>query len=1500
MDSLIGSRRSKLLMTLGLALLAVLGNHFHLTLFFGFDLIFGSIPALIAVSLLGLVPGVIVAAAGGAYTLVLWGHPYALVVLVLEVVAVGLLQRRMNQLALADALYWLFLGAPLLLALYRWGLDMEWSQALLVAIKQPLNGVLNAVIACFLMLALVSTLGIEAANPHRRVSIANLMFNTLLAATLLAGMLPVVIDRHGDRAEREREVEARLMQLGGRIAETLTDQPGVSSAALAAMQIPDGTGVALLAADGERLAEHGGLASLRPGGSIETVSGGLRIWLPGGSMAAMQRWREGRYLLDLPAGGTGPVARIRIEQTAAPLVREVEQRRLDKLSMLAVLTLVAVIIAALLSRWLTRSIRRLEVLSRNLSTRIASGTDVNIIGSRIAEYDGLAASIRSMAETLSTNFRELRAMRDHLEDRVRERTAALAHREAMLKESEARFRSMADAAPALIWLSDTQNLGTWYNKRWLDYTGRSLEQELGLGWASGLHPEDLDRCVRACNQAFDARRPFEIEFRLRRADGSYGWIADTGIPRFSADSRFEGYIGYCWDITDRKQAEGALRRQQRLGEVIAHAQSQFIREADRRAAFDGLLAGALALTESEYGFIGEVLHTADGEPYLKSQAMTDVAWDDPTRALYAEHAAQGMEFFNLRTLFGAALTGGEPVLANTPSQDPRRGGLPDGHPPLNAYLGIPIKQRDELVAVLGMANRPGGYDSTQVEFLRPLLTTIGQLILAVRSQRRHQEDQALLTRLSLVASQTTNGVVITDVAGRIEWINEGFSRITGYSLDELRGRTPGEVLQGPDTDPATVAVMREALRRRESFDVELVNYTKAGRPYWIQFACNPLLDAAGELQGFMAIESDVTEEKRAAEQIRASERRLAAVIEGTHIGTWEWNVQSGETVFNERWAEIVGYRLEELEPVNIQTWLDLAHPEDLRRSGERLERHFSGELAFYDVECRMRHKDGHWVWVHDRGRVVSRTADGKPLLMYGTHADISEQKCAEASLRASEAQYRSLVTNMPGAAYQCSLDEHWTMLYLSEAVEALTGYPADEFLGNAVRSFASLIHPDDALAVRRAVEAAVQARQAWAIEYRLHHRDGELRWVYERGMAVLNEDGGVRHLSGFIHDITDRKLAERTLQESALHTQTILDNVVDGIITIDAVGTVGSFNRSAERIFGYPAAAVIGRNVSLLLPEPYRSRIASYLETYRTTGVAPLLGVGREVEGLRNDGSSFPMDLAVSQIVLQGRPLFIGMVRDITERKRVEQMKNEFVSTVSHELRTPLTSISGALGLLIGGAVGRLPAQAQQMLDVAYNNSQRLTHLINDLLDMDKLVAGKLSFDLQVQDLVPLVEQALRDNHSYAAQYQVEFSLVETTAAVPVRVDGLRLQQVLANYLSNAAKFSPSGGKVEVAIRRHGTSVRVLVSDQGPGVPEAFRDRIFQKFSQADASDSRRRGGTGLGLAISKELIERMNGRVGFASGTGAGAQFYFDLPVAQPYPDAGPGGDMRSRDLRP
>jgi signal transduction histidine kinase/DNA-binding response OmpR family regulator len=241
--------------------------------------------------------------------------------------------------------------------------------------------------------------------------------------------------------------------------------------------------------------------------------------------------------------------------------------------------------------------------------------------------------------------------------------------------------------------------------------------------------------------------------------------------------------------------------------------------------------------------------------------------------------------------------------------------------------------------------------------------------------------------------------------------------------------------------------------------------------------------------------------------------------------------------------------------------------------------------------------------------------------------------------------------------------------------------------------------------------------------------------------------------------------------------------------------------------------------------------------------------------------------------------------RAVEEARQANRVKSEFLSTVSHELRTPLTAIGGSIGLLSGGAMGALPTEVMALLEIAQKNSQRLSQLINDLLDVEKLMAGKLHFDLLPHELMPIVEQAIAENQSYAEQYQVVFSLTEHAEGLSVEVDALRLHQVLANLLSNAAKFSPAGGVVEVGVRSMGERVRVFVKDRGPGIPAAFQGRIFEKFAQADASDVRKKGGTGLGLAITRELVERMGGSIGFETVPGQGSCFFFDLPVWQVAP---------------
>jgi signal transduction histidine kinase len=257
-------------------------------------------------------------------------------------------------------------------------------------------------------------------------------------------------------------------------------------------------------------------------------------------------------------------------------------------------------------------------------------------------------------------------------------------------------------------------------------------------------------------------------------------------------------------------------------------------------------------------------------------------------------------------------------------------------------------------------------------------------------------------------------------------------------------------------------------------------------------------------------------------------------------------------------------------------------------------------------------------------------------------------------------------------------------------------------------------------------------------------------------------------------------------------------------------------------------------------------------------------------------------ELRVVDCEWSGRPAHLVLVIDISERKRVERLKDEFVATVSHELRTPLTSIAGALGLLAGGAVDRLPDSALRLITIAHSNCQRLVRLVNDILDIEKIESGATAFDLQRVEVSSLVAQVVEANQMNAEEHGLTIRLDAASAALEVQADPDRLAQVVTNLLSNAIKFSASGEEVTVAIADIGGAARISVQNRGRGIPEAFRARVFEKFAQADASDARTKGGTGLGLSIVKQIVTRLGGEVAFADVPGGGTVFHVDLPRVQ------------------
>ncbi|WP_269532181.1 ATP-binding protein [Chitinimonas sp. BJYL2] len=420
------------------------------------------------------------------------------------------------------------------------------------------------------------------------------------------------------------------------------------------------------------------------------------------------------------------------------------------------------------------------------------------------------------------------------------------------------------------------------------------------------------------------------------------------------------------------------------------------------------------------------------------------------------------------------------------------------------------------------------------------------------------------------------------------------------------------------------------------------------------------------------------------------------------------------------------------------------------------------------------------------------------------------------------------------------------------------------------------------------------------LECRLKSTDASARWIHVHAAPLRDADPIVLCVAA-VGDITRRREQDHRLEEALTMQRAILDGTSYAIISTDVDGTIQSFNRGAERMLGYRSAEVVGRVSPKLIhdlqevaerAEALTAELGYTVEPGFEVFVAKARAGGpdeREWTYVRKDGTRIPVLLSVTALRDESGRLhgYLGVAHDLTELHGAARIKREFISIVSHELRTPLTSIRGALGLVASGIAGDLPERARELTQIALQNAERLVRLINDILDIEKIESGRLTLDMRRHNLIPLLERAIADNQGYASHYQVELKLLCPLVSAWAEVDANRIEQVMANLLSNAAKFSTPGTTVEVSVACYARRIRVEVSDHGPGIAPAMRARLFEKFSQIDASDARKRDGTGLGLAITRSLIEGMQGQLGVISDLGAGSCFWFELAL-EPQSDPG------------
>jgi len=871
-------------------------------------------------------------------------------------------------------------------------------------------------------------------------------------------------------------------------------------------------------------------------------------------------------------------------------------------------------------------------------------------------------------------------------------------------------------------------------------------------------------------------------------------------------------------------------------------------------------------------------------------------------------------------------------------------------------------------------------------------------------------------RLGLIARRMTDLVMIIGIDDCIEWVNPAFEARTGWSLDEVRGRRPPDILHAPATDQSEVSRIKKDMQAGHAVRGELLNQTRDGVLFWTDIDLQPLRDADGNLTGYVSIETDITERKQQAEmlenlaheateararlemavealpdafvyfdaddrmvlcntryrsmfpesgqtigpgvsyeamlravaesgevpeavgfeeawiqerllhretasvsldrqlagkwirtierktpdggcvgmridvtEIKEAERRLAEIIDGAEAGTWEWNIPHGTNVVNARWAEIVGYTLDELGPLTIEVWRSLVHRADLAAADAIIRRVFTREIAHFEYELRMRHKAGHWVWVMSRGRVVRWCSDGKPEVMAGVHIDMTALKRAEERLGEIIDAAAAGIWELDITAGTKHVNERWA---------EMIGYTRAEIADRPHFGFFDFLHPDDLQMLMKQHDTKLtDGTDRFSNEIRLRHKAGHWVWVLSRGRVTTRDSSGrPLKLAGIHLDITARMQLQSQLAAERDYLASLMDASVSGITALDDEGRIIFANRGAERILGLDASEIDGIRyndpvwqIAALDGRPFPpeslpfTRVMVENRIVRDVrfsiawpdGSRRMLSVN--AAPIRAEGLDIRVVCSISDITKQVAAE--NELRDVAERaEAANRSKSLFLANMSHEIRTPLNGVLGMAHMLEDELTS---PRHLDMLATIRESGETLLGVLNDVLDMSKIEAGKLALEIEPFEPAALAYQVESVHRVVASGKGLELNLsVERSAHGRRLGDSGRLAQILHNLVGNAVKFTETG-RVDICLQVDATDALVLeVSDTGIGMTPEQIARIFKEFEQADGTVTRRFGGTGLGMSIVKRLVDLMAGEISVKSTLGLGTTVRLRLPL--------------------
>ncbi|MEW6076978.1 MAG: PAS domain S-box protein [Thermodesulfobacteriota bacterium] len=970
----------------------------------------------------------------------------------------------------------------------------------------------------------------------------------------------------------------------------------------------------------------------------------------------------------------------------------------------------------------------------------------------------------------------------------------------------------------------------------------------------------------------DPNRSITLETEQFRKDGSTFWVETTVRPLRDNTGRPTMVIGVSRDITDRKKAEAALNESEEPYRILAEN-------------------------------INEVLYIVD----IASLRYTYIS-----PSVIRTHGFTPEEILELtidRILTPPTLDKSLKILEQELEREAQQSEVDH-----NRHLTLEMEQYRKDGSVIQV--------ETSVKFLRDETGRPVSIVGVARDITEKRKAELALQenekRYRLLADNIGEVLFILDIQQlRYQYVSPSITRMYGYSPEEAICLTLDRHIT-PASLELTLKVLAQELEKdgqpgvdpNRYISLETEQYRKDGSTIWVETTVKPMRDEGGNIVTAVGVARDITERKKAEAALRESEKKYRMLAENINEVIFVIDLATfRHTYASPSVKNMFGYTPEEMLALPIEKLLT---PDSIERTAKNMLEKIAWDVATdvdadkpISLELQVYCKNGSTVWVETSARAI-RDESGKPVATVGVTRDITERKKAEAALRESEQRYRMLAENISEVIYLLDIETlHYT--YATPSVQQIHGYTHDEFLQlpldkvmtrGTLEKVAALIRDE----LERDGLPGVDPNRFVSLELEVYRKDGSTLWMENSSRFIRNDEGKPVSILGLAKDISERKNTEKALRESEERYRLLAENISEVIFLFDPMAFRFLFvTPSIFPMYGYTQEEFVKAPLEKLVTPPSLEIILKAVESELARGKEPENGtlkyITLELEGCRKDGSTLWLE-TVGRIFFDkdDNPLYLlGVTRDITQRKATEEAltqakeaaeaanraKSEFLANMSHEIRTPMNGVIGMTELLL-----ETPLSAEQFeyVESLKISADALLAIINDVLDFSKIEAGMLTLEIIDFDLEKLCRE-LRDAILPRAKYkQIVFdTVIEEDVPTLLRGDPVRLRQILINLCDNAVKFTKAGSVTvrisSVTMSASTVTLMLAVADTGIGIPAEQHQKIFDSFTQVDASTTRRYGGTGLGLAITKRLVALLGGEIGLSSELGKGSTFWFVMP---------------------